>query len=89
MITNKSNKNIAPTKKIRSISGKPKTVKSRIPSRNNAIKIRNSEIKSSSIKPSTISSSGPSRQSISSGISTSKTIVLEDASEYVSDNVDF
>ena len=39
MNTNKSNKNIAPTKKIiRSISGKSKTVKSRIPSRNNAIK---------------------------------------------------
>jgi hypothetical protein len=39
MNTNKINKNIAPTKKIiRSISGKSKTVKSRIPSRNNAIK---------------------------------------------------
>jgi len=39
MNTNKSNKNIAPTKKIiRSITGKSKTVKSRIPSRNNAIK---------------------------------------------------
>jgi hypothetical protein len=36
--SNKSNKNIAPTKKIRSISGKSKTVKTRIPSRNNAIK---------------------------------------------------
>lgn len=53
--------------------------------------VRNSEIKSSSIKPSRQSSSvsrQPSKQSIS-GISTSKTIILEDASEYVSDNVDF
>jgi hypothetical protein len=39
MNTNKSNKNIAQTKKIiRSRTGKSRTVKSRIPSRNNAIK---------------------------------------------------
>ena len=56
--------------------------------------IRNSEIKSSSIRPSiSVSRSvskqpSTSKQSIS-GISTSKTIILEDASEYVSDNVDF
>jgi len=55
--------------------------------------MRNSEIKSSSINKSEPVSVSVSAAAVSAAVSTSesisKNIVLEDASEYISDNIDF